>query len=91
MVRSLWSLCARPLMGGRAAPPPRGGLGWNLIGPRPLTGGQGTPSPHGGGGTVRWGRGDWRGEGALGRRGSASCIALGFGGERRVSGRAGVP
>ena len=27
MVRSLWSLCARPLMGGRAAPPPRGGLG----------------------------------------------------------------
>ena len=41
MVRSLRLLCARPLMGGRAAPPPRGGLGrvfdW-------------TPPPYGGAG-----------------------------------------
>ena len=25
-------VCARPLMGGRAAPPPRGGLGWRSLG-----------------------------------------------------------
>ena len=30
LVRSLWSLCARPLMGGRAAPPPPWG-GWGRM------------------------------------------------------------
>ena len=53
-------MCARPLMGGRAAPPPRGGLGRKFV-PDPLWGAGLPRPPVGGWGGICWGWGwGWR-------------------------------